>query len=163
NARRISASLGMASKLSLAALARSSCGKTSHYYPYGEKKKSEKSGSDHSPLFFRSKRSQGQRALFHLSLRWSKQAKLRSSLLGRAVAQSAVRPYLVVVLPPFLDLDLRLVQIHKPVLVQAFVPQTSVEALDVTVLHRLSRCDEPQLHTILVRPLIQHFARKLRS
>jgi len=56
----------------------------------------------------------------------------------------------------------RFAQTQEPVLVQAFVPHLAVEALDESILHRLPRFDEVQLHALLVGPHIQSLARKLR-
>ena len=72
-----------------------------------------------------------------------------------------MRPDRVVVLPPRLDEAPRLVKGSKPMFVQAFIAQSTVEALDVGVLHRLARLDEVQLDATAVRPGIQGAARKL--
>jgi hypothetical protein len=53
-----------------------------------------------------------------------------------------VRPYLVVVLPPDLDLMLGFVECYKPVLVEALVAKLAVEALDEAILDRFDRPDE---------------------
>ena len=72
-----------------------------------------------------------------------------------------MRPHLVVVAPPGLDLLPRVGQIEEPVLVQTLVAELAVEALDETVLHGPSGGDEVQLHLILVSPLIHHLTGKL--
>ena len=46
-------------------------------------------------------------------------------------------------------------QVEEPVLVQTFVPEATVERLDVCVLIWLARLDQAQLHAMVVRPL-QH-------
>jgi hypothetical protein len=71
------------------------------------------------------------------------------------VPERAVRPHLVVVLPPGFDDLAGLIQTDKPMLVQTLVAELAVEALHVGVLHRLARPDEVQLHTAPIGPLIQ--------
>ena len=65
----------------------------------------------------------------------------RGELGGRHSAATAVRPDLVVVLPPGSDGGPCLRQRLEPMLVQAFVPELAVEALDVAILHRPARLD----------------------
>ena len=43
--------------------------------------------------------------------------------------------------------------IHKPVLVQAFISELRVEALDERVLRRFAALDELQRHLVLIGPL----------
>jgi len=57
----------------------------------------------------------------------------------RHVPQRAVRPDLVVVETPRLDLAARVGQVDKPVLVQALVTKLAVEALDEAVLDSACR------------------------
>ena len=64
---------------------------------------------------------------------------------------------------PRLNRLLRVGQAHEPILVQALVAEFPVEAFDVSVLYRLARLDEGELHGVLVRPLIQRFSAKLRT
>ena len=66
------------------------------------------------------------------------------------ITERAVWSNSVVVLPPGLDSLSGFVQAAKPVLIQAFVPQPAIEALDVRVLDRLARLDEVQLHPLRV-------------
>lgn len=47
-------------------------------------------------------------------------------------------------------------------LVQAFIPEAAVEALDERVLDRLARLDEGERDAMLIGPLIHGFAAKLR-
>ena len=60
----------------------------------------------------------------------------RGELGRRHSADRAVRPDFVVVAPPAGDVLPCLVQRLEPVLVQAFVAELAVEALDVAVLRR---------------------------
>jgi hypothetical protein len=48
-----------------------------------------------------------------------------------------------------------MLQVHKPVRVQAFVSQSAVEALGKSVLYRLSWPYEIELNTFTVGPLVQ--------
>ena len=73
-----------------------------------------------------------------------------------------MRPYLVVILPPDLDLMLGFVQCHKPVLVEALVAKLAVEALDEAILDRFARPDEIQPDTAPVRPGVQSSSGKFR-
>ncbi len=57
----------------------------------------------------------------------------------------------VVVDAPRLDRALRVVEADKPVLVQAFVAECFVEALDERILRRLPRIDEIPRHSVRVR------------
>jgi hypothetical protein len=50
----------------------------------------------------------------------------------------------------------------KPELVQTFVPESAVEALDVGVLDRPDRANEVQAHAILMSPKIKGLACELR-
>ena len=67
-----------------------------------------------------------------------------AELLGRLVAERAVGPFPIVVLPPGLHDLPRIRQAQEPVLVETFVAQPTVEALAVGVLDRLARIDEVQ-------------------
>src|SRR5437764_8514795 len=51
---------------------------------------------------------------------------------------------------------------EEPVLVQAFVAELAIEALDVRVLDRLAGTDEAQTHAHLIGPGIEHLAFELR-
>jgi hypothetical protein len=51
---------------------------------------------------------------------------------------------------------------YKPVLVQVFVAEPSVEAFDVRILYGLAGADERQRDAGLVSPCIQHLAREFR-
>src|SRR5690606_36246723 len=85
-----------------------------------------------------------------------------SGVLSRCeVSERAVRTLGVVLEAPTLDNRTGVGQVHKPMLVQAFVAQPAVEALDVGVLHRLARADERQAYALRVGPRIQDAALEL--
>jgi hypothetical protein len=60
------------------------------------------------------------------------------------MAQTRMRPFAVVFDAPFFDLVARVVEREEDMLVQAFLAQPRIEALDVRVLDRLARFDELQ-------------------
>jgi hypothetical protein len=64
-------------------------------------------------------------------------------LQRRAIAKAAVRPFGIVFLAPRLDLLSRIRHVQKPVCIQALIAQPAVEALHISVLHRLSRLNMP--------------------
>ena len=74
-----------------------------------------------------------------------------------------MRPHLVVVLAPPLDLGARVRQIPEPVLVEAFVPKLSVEGLGEGIVHRLAGSDEVQPDAASVSPGIEGLAREFRA
>lgn len=76
-------------------------------------------------------------------------------------AQDLLRSLLVVFPSPGLDLGAGVQQRREPVLVEAFVAQAAVEALDVGVLVRLAWLDQAQLNTALVRPRHHRLAAEL--
>jgi len=62
-----------------------------------------------------------------------------------------MRTFFVILLSPRLDLSACVCQIHKPVRVQALIPEASVETFHVPVLHRFAgldvmHCDARSLH-----------------
>ena len=65
--------------------------------------------------------------------------------------------FVVVFLSPGFDDRLGVTQADKPVFVQAFVAEASIERLDVSILIRFSWLNLPQLNTTLMRP-VQHGA-----
>ena len=84
-------------------------------------------------------------------------------VLGRRlVIERAMRSPLVVVPPPAGDDGPRRRQIFEPVVVQAFVSEPAVEALDVGVLRRLPGRDQLQLDTMSVGPLVEGSPGELR-
>ena len=74
-----------------------------------------------------------------------------------------MRTVLIVVDPPRFDLLLGLLDRMKPVQVQTFFPELSVEALDVRILHRLARTDKVQFHPVAMSPFVQGTTAELRS
>jgi hypothetical protein len=50
---------------------------------------------------------------------------------------------------------------QKPVVVQAFIPDSSMKAFDKRVVHRFSRSAEIELYAVLPCPVVQYFSRKL--
>ena len=80
----------------------------------------------------------------------------------RLIRQRAVGPFMVVVIPPGCPLASCVIQRREPLHVQGFVPQPPVETLDEPLLHRTSRPEEDQLHTLLHRPDFQRPSRELR-
>jgi hypothetical protein len=52
---------------------------------------------------------------------------------------------------------------QKPVLVQAFIAESPVEALDVGVLHGLPGPDEGKAHRPLVGPSVERLTLELRA
>src|SRR6185503_971359 len=73
-------------------------------------------------------------------------------LQGRQIVQRTMRSLLVVIQPPVFDLSSCISQTRKPVRVQAFISQSAIEALRVSVLHRLARLDELQSHPSFFAP-----------
>ena len=84
-------------------------------------------------------------------------------LSGREPTQPFLRPLLVVFSSPGLYDEPGMAQVEKPMLVQAFVPEATVERLDVRVLVRLARLDQTQLYIVFVRPLQHGSAGELLS
>ena len=68
------------------------------------------------------------------------------------MSDAAVRSYLIVLLATDSGGAPGLVQRLEPLLVQALVAESPVEALDVAVLHRPSRLDQDVLDAMAVRP-----------
>ena len=63
-----------------------------------------------------------------------------------------MRPFRIVILSPCLNDFLRVAQAYKNIVIQAFISEFAVEALDVSVLNRLPRLDKPELDVVLVSP-----------
>ena len=88
-------------------------------------------------------------------------------MLGRElcrglIVQCAMRPILVVVSAPGGNQNTSLRQTRKPVVVQAFIPEAPIEALDECVLGGLPGLYQLELHAMLAGPLIQRLAGKFR-
>src|ERR1700722_7633623 len=73
-------------------------------------------------------------------------------LLRRTIGQCAMRPDLVVVLPPALELVTDVGKVEEGFHVQALVAQTSVERLDIAIFDRSSRPNELEPYAVLIRP-----------
>ena len=71
------------------------------------------------------------------------------------VTDRAVRPDLVVVSAPSLQLFARIRKIHEPVGIQAFCPQLAVERLNEAVVGGFPRSEEVQCDTVGIGPQIQ--------
>src|SRR4029079_6482101 len=70
----------------------------------------------------------------------------------------------VVVVPsPGLDRCFRIDQAREVVLVQTLVPKFTVEALDESILHRLSWLDERESDTMSMSPEVERLSLKLGS
>ena len=87
----------------------------------------------------------------------------RGELGRRHSAATAVRPDLVVVLPPRGDGGPGLRQRLEPMFIQAFIPELAVEALDVTVLHRPAWLNRDVANPVGLRPSHEGAAGKFRS
>src|SRR6266852_4345167 len=87
----------------------------------------------------------------------------RGELFRRQIPQRAVRAHGVVIHPPGFDRLPCVSEIHEPVLVQTFIAELPVEALDERVLRGPAALDEMQRHLVLIRPLIHDAAGELRS
>src|SRR5207249_9624875 len=74
-----------------------------------------------------------------------------------------MRSLLSVILPPGFDLASRVVETGEPVSVQAFIPQPTIEAFHVGILHRLARLNELQAHSPFFAPRSQRPTTKFRS
>jgi hypothetical protein len=77
-----------------------------------------------------------------------------SESFGCLIVKGAVPALGVVFDAPGFDRRARVLHAHEPVLVQAFVTQASVEALDVAVVDGLARADEGQANPTLVGPRV---------
>ncbi len=75
---------------------------------------------------------------------------------GGLPAQLRVRPDRIVIVPPVGQHEPGMGQRSEQRLVEAFVPQAAVEALDEAVLHWLARCDIVPLDLALLRPSARH-------
>src|SRR5574343_462369 len=74
-----------------------------------------------------------------------------------------MRPMLVVVSAPSSDQDTSLGQARKPMVVQALISESAVEAFDERILRRFACLDQLELHAVLVGPLVQSLAGEFRS
>ncbi len=84
------------------------------------------------------------------------------SALGRgAVAETAVGALLVVIPTPFGDQLPSVVQAGEPVIVEAFIPESAIEAFDEGVLGGLAGLNQFELDAVPVGPLVQCPPREL--
>lgn len=72
-----------------------------------------------------------------------------------------MRSVSVVVLPPSFKLFPHILHGEEEVVIETFVSQPPVEALDKIVLHGLDRSDEVELHLVFIRPGIHGLAIEL--
>ena len=66
-----------------------------------------------------------------------------------------MQAFCVVVDPPVFDGSACLADAGEPVLVQALIPETAIEALDVGVLCGFTGIDEIQLNAVVISPGIK--------
>jgi hypothetical protein len=88
---------------------------------------------------------------------------LLGELSRRYPAQTAVRPELVVVLPPDGGTPASLVETVKPALVEMLIAELAVETLDVAVLHGPARLNQEMADAILLCPGHEDAAGELRA
>ena len=72
-----------------------------------------------------------------------------------------MRSVFVVIPPPGRDADSRFGQRTEPVLIEAFVPELTVERLDEGILRGLTKLNQLQLDVALIGPLIECLAGEL--
>src|SRR4029077_10984387 len=95
---------------------------------------------------------------FHISI-----AQGSAELSRCSVCQRAVRPLAVVFLTPVVEGSPYVIQCAEPTRVQAFIAKTSMEAFDVSVLHRSPRLDVDQVDLAFFCPAQHAPRRALRS
>ena len=78
------------------------------------------------------------------------------------VTQGAVGSHLVIVLSPLIDPFLSVLQGPKPVLIQAFIAELSVQAFYESVLRRLPWLDKRLPNSAFLGPIEHGLPRKLR-
>jgi len=74
------------------------------------------------------------------------------SIGGRQPANTAMRPYVVVVVTPEPQHRAGMAERHEQHLIKTLVTQAAVESLDVAVLLRLAGCDVVPVDWSLLRP-----------
>ena len=70
---------------------------------------------------------------------------------------------MVVVMQPYSHEAVRFFYIIEYIIVETFVSETTVEALDIGVLNRLARPDNLESNGMVIGPFIQELASELRS
>src|SRR5580704_2035433 len=83
---------------------------------------------------------------------------LAHELLGRTIAQRAVRSRLVVIKAPALELLPDVAQVEEGFDVQAFIAKAPIKRFNIAIVDRLSRTDELQVYTVLVAPGVHRLA-----
>ena len=71
-------------------------------------------------------------------------------------------PFQVVILSPGFNDLLGAVQTDEDVVVQAFFAEFAIEALDICVLNRVARLNEPELDAVLLSPQVKRLADEFR-
>src|ERR1700688_814896 len=77
---------------------------------------------------------------------------LRCEVIRSMVIERTVRPHPVVVMPPQLEFLTDVGQRKEYFHIQTFIPQPTVEGLDIAIFHRPARTDEVQVDAILISP-----------
>ena len=72
-----------------------------------------------------------------------------------------MRPDLIVVLPPSIDLHCGILQVQEPVLVETFYSKATVERFDKCIVRGLSRSGEVQDDSVRISPKIEFFGDEL--
>lgn len=80
----------------------------------------------------------------------------------RSLSRVVDRATRIIIFTQFTDDFPGMTVIAEPVFIQALIAKASVKTLNKSVLRRLSGLDKPQLYTMLISPLIQYSAGKLR-
>ena len=78
--------------------------------------------------------------------------------LGRGIAERRMGPAVVVIEPPGPQWSGGVGEIEEPVLVEAFIAESPVEAFDEGVLGRLAEVDEVEPDAVAPGPLVEHLA-----
>src|SRR5947209_12854772 len=84
-------------------------------------------------------------------------------LVRGETAKARMRPVMVVVDPPSLNDLASSVQAAEQVLVEAFVAEATIEALDEAILHRLARSNVVPFNGVILLPLQDRSGGQLRA
>ena len=74
-----------------------------------------------------------------------------------------MRPIFVIVLAPVFDRLPRVSEGEKPILIQALLAQSTIEALDESIVCWLTWPAELELHAVTVRPIIEHLGNEFAA
>jgi len=74
-----------------------------------------------------------------------------------------MRAVFVVILAPLFDLLLCVLNGHKPALIQAFLPQATIEPFDEGVVCWLARAAEMKPNSFSMNPLVQSLRSEVRT